>query len=239
VILPVSFLLVGVKLVMHVTASVADIRKEPNSRSERLSQLVYGEKVQIISQGSEYSLIRCPDGLEGYIKNTLTAEKDPPKYKIVRHYSARGMTFSFGSYLNDADLERYRVRKTYVVPIQKKYEPAILAPKFLGIPYLWGGTSDFGFDCSGFTQRLFRFSGIEIPRNSDQQKESSKPIRNLSEAKKGDLLFFEGHVALYLGQNKIIHANGHFSSVSYTDLSDGSNYSAYLLNNIVKVGRFD
>lgn len=104
--------------------------------------------------------------------------------------------------------------------------------------HTWGGTSDFGFDCSGFTQRLFRYSGFEIPRNSDQQRDFFDGLPDLEHAKRGDLIFFKGHVAFYLGRGKIIHANGHYSRITVNDLWDNSSYSKTLLSIMEKVGRF-
>ena len=89
------------------------------------------------------------------------------------------------------------------------------AKKFIGIPYVWGGTSSKGFDCSGLVKRVFAMEGIAIPRDSDLQAGVGEliPPDNLSEAKRGDLLFFgEGgtvsHVAIYLGGYEFIHAYG-------------------------------
>ena len=65
-----------------------------------------------------------------------------------------------------------------------------LSWKFLTIPYLWGGTSDFGFDCSGMVQRLYRFVGKEIPRNADQQRDFTETVPDFDSALPGDLVFF-------------------------------------------------
>jgi hypothetical protein len=223
---------------MRIRTSVADIFSKPDSGSERISQLIWGEQVEVIEPGVEFSLVRCVDGVEGYVKSALIADSPVPTLKLTRHQPAKGMTFSFGSYLTESEVQAYSIPRRYVVPISKRFIPVDLANRFLGVPYLWGGTSDFGFDCSGFTQRLFRFSGIEIPRNSYEQRDASKDVGKLSDAVRGDLIFFKGHVAIYLGKGRIIHANGHFSRVSYTDLFDGNAYSNYLLSNIEKVGRF-
>ena len=100
------------------------------------------------------------------------------------------------------------------------------------------------FDYTGYnidfepTQRLFRFSGTEIPRNSDQQKDASETVKNFDFALPGDLVFFKGHVAFYLGHGRIIHANGKHSRITETDLFDKSPYSQELLRIMEKIGRF-
>lgn len=93
-----------------------------------------------------------------------------------------------------------------------------LAKRFLGIPYLWGGSSSFGFDCSGFTQMLVRARGISMPRDADQQAawEGVAPVER-KHLKPGDLLFFGSspkeitHTGMYIGDGQFIHdtTNGH------------------------------
>jgi gamma-D-glutamyl-L-lysine dipeptidyl-peptidase len=85
---------------------------------------------------------------------------------------------------------------------------------FLDAPYLWGGRSPFGIDCSGFTQLVFRLNGIQIPRDSQQQAELGESLSFVEEAMPGDLAFFDNaegritHVGLLIGNGQIIHASG-------------------------------
>jgi hypothetical protein len=223
---------------LGIISSVADMRKEPKFQSERDSQLVYGEEVSIIEKLEEYSMVEGPDELKGYIKNTQIGEINKKKYKLKAHFSGNNFTLSFGSYLDENDLKKFKIPKRMVSSIEEPFDPAKLAHRFVGVPYLWGGTSDFGFDCSGFTQRLFRFSNIEIPRNSDWQRDATQTISDFSEAEEGDLVFFRGHVAIYLGNGNIIHANGHYMAVAYTNLFDKTEYSKSLMAIFTKIGRF-
>ena len=85
---------------------------------------------------------------------------------------------------------------------------AAYAKKFVGNPYRWGGTSlTKGADCSGFTQSVYKHFGISIPRTSSAQRTAGKKVKSLSKAKAGDLICYYGHVAIYLGNNKIVHAS--------------------------------
>jgi hypothetical protein len=220
--------------------SVADIRKGPKFESERISQLVYGEKVDILKKLGEYILIKSEDGVEGYVKSANINDGDERFYKLNDRYRNKFGVFSFGSYFSEEDVKDFKIPKKFLSILDKKFDYVKLSKKFIGTPYLWGGTSDFGFDCSGFVQRLFKFSNnMIIPRNSVEQMNFTKNVNGFSNAKKGDLVFFKGHVAIYLGNFKIIHANGHYSSVRITDLSDGSDYSKYLLSIMLKIGRVE
>ncbi|MDR2510867.1 MAG: C40 family peptidase [Bacteroidales bacterium] len=95
------------------------------------------------------------------------------------------------------------------------------ASKYFNAPYLWGGRSPFGIDCSGFVQNVFKFCGYFLPRDVSQQKSCGEIIENFVDAQKNDLLFFSRvetdgicsqpkivHVGIYLGNNKMIHAHG-------------------------------
>ena len=152
------------------------------------------------------------------------------------------------------------VDRAGLIPIAEKPKPdqagiaytLSLFRKLVGIPYIWGGRSSFGTDCSGFCQTFYRFLGIQIPRDADQQYYASLPVE--SPPHPGDLLFFGGevndnllpfqqrvvtHVAVSLGGDEMVHANGTTWSVAYNSLNPESPlYRAWLREHLVKVGRF-
>src|SRR5690606_15553029 len=88
------------------------------------------------------------------------------------------------------------------------------ASKYLNSPYLWGGKSPFGIDCSGFTQMVFKINGYKLQRDASQQATQGRAVESLEESRQGDLAFFQDekgkitHTGIVLGDNKIIHASG-------------------------------
>ncbi|HSH44249.1 MAG TPA: C40 family peptidase, partial [Longimicrobiales bacterium] len=113
------------------------------------------------------------------------------------------------------------------------------ADRYLGVPYVWGGESpSAGFDCSGFVQYVFARNGVELPRVSrDQARAGRRLATRASEFQPGDLLFFAGsdgvidHVAIYVGDNTIIHSSASRGQVAYDrlDTRRGSWYATHLV----------
>jgi hypothetical protein len=226
---------------MHfVSISVADLRAEPKFESERYTQYIYGEEIKILEEGNEYSRVVGSDGIKGYMKTAIISDGARKTHKLLRRFRHGEVIIPFGGYVSRKEISEFRIPANYVVPRERyDFKPTKISRRFLGVPYLWAGTSEFGFDCSGLVQRLFRFSGIELPRNSAKQRDYLRDVGSFSESLPGDLIFFKGHVGLHLGDSVMIHANGKHASVTTTDLSDGSVYSKYLMSIFEKIGRTD
>jgi hypothetical protein len=94
-----------------------------------------------------------------------------------------------------------------------------IAQKWLGIPYLWGGKSGWGLDCSGLTQLAYEILGIRLPRDADQQAKALPAVPSWEDLAPGDLLFYPGHVALWAGDGAVIHASSPRGSVVREELS--------------------
>ena len=109
-----------------------------------------------------------------------------------------------------------------------------LALRFLETPYVWGGVSAWGLDCSGLVQTLFAACGIELPRDADQQEATGESV-SVTDTRAGDLLFFPGHVALALDGERFIHANEHNMRVTVDTAK--RHYGAELLSNLNSVKR--
>jgi cell wall-associated NlpC family hydrolase len=106
------------------------------------------------------------------------------------------------------------------------------AKSFLGVPYVWGGTSPQGFDCSGFIQYVFVKNGVSLPRVASDQYKAGTGVSK-SNLKPGDLVFFEtyksgaSHVGIYLGANQFIHASSGAGKVTISDLTSSYYTSHY------------
>ncbi len=113
---------------------------------------------------------------------------------------------------------------------------------YLGVPYVWGGTTPDGFDCSGFVQYVYRKQGVELPRTSRQMANAGRSVPPYIDAlEPGDLMMFEGsggvisHVAMYAGDGRILHSTSSGNGVRYDDLS--SKRGQYYVNHLVVARR--
>jgi gamma-D-glutamyl-L-lysine dipeptidyl-peptidase len=170
-----------------VNTLVANLYKEPSFKSELVTQALIKEKLFIIEKKDNWYKVKQWDNYISWIHKFYTIK--------------------FDSNLSIAWNE---------VKVNKKSinELITFSKSFIGVPYLWGGKSSLGFDCSGFVQSVFKISGINMPRDASQQilKEDLLEI-DYCKIQKGDLLFFSennhvNHVAIYIGGNKIIHSSG-------------------------------
>lgn len=220
--------------------SLVPLRAEASDRSEMLSQLLFGDHFEILETTEKWIRIRTfYDDYEGWIdpkqcviadEQTFT-ELNSPAPMLGLEVSHRVQNLANGEYLNlvaGSFLPNYQDGETRIgatsyslaagsVSTDKRcFETEVISTArfYLNSPYLWGGRSVFGIDCSGFSQMVFRQFGIRLKRDAWQQAEQGELVDFLQEAKAGDLAFFDNsegriiHVGIMLNNTQIIHASG-------------------------------
>ena len=170
-----------------VKTVVANLYAKPTFKSELVTQALFNERLEILNIQDNWFKVKQWDDYISWIHKFYISTKT-----------------------DDLSSSWYHINKE----IKNVNDLITYANSFVGTPYLWGGKSSLGFDCSGFVQTVFKMCGISLPRDASLQfklKELTKI--DYDKIKKGDLIFFAdksiiNHVAIYFGGDKIIHSSG-------------------------------
>ncbi|TLX74092.1 NlpC/P60 family protein [Labilibacter sediminis] len=218
--------------------SFIPVRKEPSERSELVTQILFGETFVVTEKTEKWAKIKMDfDGYTGWIDANLVFKVAPTQYelwknadawmvptpnmKIVQDGSSAPITIPAGSRIvfNGHEKNSFSIgnNEYYIsgqIPSDKDLGIREVATSLLHTPYLWGGRSFFGIDCSGLSQIVYKINGIKIPRDAYQQIEHGENVSFVEEATIGDLAFFDNeegdivHVGICIGGGQIIHAHG-------------------------------
>jgi cell wall-associated NlpC family hydrolase len=222
--------------------SIVPVRSEPREKSEMCTQILFGEQYTIMEENAKWCQIKLAfDGSEGWIDRMMVNETDEENFmklaeiprivttdvfNIVQpsggysnflivagsslpYFDPNTRTFKIGDVI-------YNIQGNSITSSPRNVREVIIenALKYFNSPYLWGGRSPFGVDCSGFSQVLYKMAGLTIPREAAQQAMLGANLSFVEEALPGDLAFFDNeegnitHVGVIWEKNKIIHSSG-------------------------------
>lgn len=220
---------------------VLPVRAEASEASEMVTQLLFGESCRILNEkGSFIEIENFRDKYKGWVdrkmltsisENVFNDLAQAPLFrtivpiadvfcmndKSIYRLSAGSILpfYDYDSSSFEVAGQKFQIHPSFVtyLPASSKENIISASRLFINTPYLWGGKSVLGIDCSGLVQVVYSMNGFDLPRDSGIQAKEGFTISSVSEAHETDLLFFGKngkitHVGIYLGENKIIHASG-------------------------------
>ena len=224
-----------------VVAAVADLKRRPRRDAPLDTQLLFGESVRVFADEEGWAWVQAErDGYVGYVvSDVLGPPVEPPTHRVIvnrtfvypapdmkqpiqaalpldARFRAAGRTGDFmgvaGGYVFSAHL----------APIDRPAPDFVaVAEQLVGTPYLWGGKSPGGIDCSGLVQLATAIGGRDLPRDTDMQEGSGCGASiDIDSLRRGDLVFWRGHVGIMVDGRRLLHANGHHMLVMCEPLGE-------------------
>lgn len=201
----------------------ASLRRAPSLAAEQLDQLLFGEAFEVLDEADGWAFGQATrDGYVGYVEAAALGRPTAPTHTVraLRTYAFSAPSikapptglYSMNALIAVEEREGRFVKtaggwfvEEHLVPIdQAEADYVAVAERFVGTPYHWGGRESLGLDCSGLVQQALYASGLACARDSDQQAAMGGPVEAL---RRGDLVFWRGHVAIMISEADIIHAN--------------------------------
>lgn len=215
--------------------AIIPVRAEASDRSEQVSQLLFGEHFKIIEMTSKWAQVEIAyDSYVGWIDSKqfqviseehynilndtpIVLNADLVEYITSPNNQLTSITLGASlSFLDNEEInnQKYHFEGVKVCGKKDKSELVKTAFMYLNAPYLWGGKTPFGIDCSGFTQMVYKLNGYKLLRDASQQATQGEALSFIEESEPGDLAFFDNeegniiHVGIMMENNYIIHASG-------------------------------
>lgn len=221
----------------QVTVSLANLCHSPDGARDR--QLLLGEAVTVIDRDKGHVFVMsAKDGYCGWMAESDLGQGPAPTHWVAAQgthiytepqvQAPEKMALSLGSRLAVVGSWGAWANTPHgFVPLRHlrtlgdwAEDPVTVAESLLGTPYLWGGSSRFGLDCSGLVQLSMHACGMPCPGDSDMQMALGRLLAPNEAMRRGDLIFWKGHVAQIVDRDRLIHANGHTMSVAYEGIKD-------------------
>jgi cell wall-associated NlpC family hydrolase len=210
----------------RIAVALTDLCDAPGGARDR--QLLFGETVTVIERKDGWAFVQAArDGYCGYVTEAALGAPRTATHRVAapathlypepRVQARETAALSFGALVTVtgtagafAETPDGFVPAPHLRPLDRPFDdPVAVAELFLGTPYLWGGNSRAGIDCSGLVQAAFLACGRPCPGDSDLQRALGAELPESAPLRRGDLIFWKGHVALVADASRLIHANGH------------------------------
>jgi len=215
--------------------AIIPLRSEPSDRSEIVSQVLFGEHFTVLETQNQWAKISLQyDGYEGWIdskqyqpilkehfehlsKDAIVLNSDLVEYVtgpnnlLIPIPLGASLSFLNHSDINTTNFDFEGMRISGIKPKSNIINTSFM---YLNAPYLWGGKTPFGIDCSGFTQMVYKLNGYHLLRDASQQATEGEALSFIEESEPGDLAFFDNeegkiiHVGIIMDDNYIIHSSG-------------------------------
>jgi cell wall-associated NlpC family hydrolase len=230
----------------RVIEAVVGLRPVPKDDCGIDTQLLFGERVSVLDRKEGWAWVKAElDSYVGYVEERALgamgqdathllhaprsfAYREPDLKRPVARALSMGSRLVVTGSANTRGTD-YLLLDDHTAVIASHCRPiaddctddhAAVAARLLETPYLWGGRSAFGIDCSGLVQMCLMMRGYKAPRDSDMQANGLGKVIDAGERKRGDLVFWKGHAAILEDRDTVIHANGHTMSVARESLDD-------------------
>ncbi|MFZ3582049.1 C40 family peptidase [Loktanella sp. DJP18] len=220
-----------------LTHPVTDLLTAPDGRRDR--QLLLGQAVTVLEDRAGWSFVQAGDGYVGYVPSDRLTAETVPTHRVgtfaTHAYAAEDMKspdvmqLPFGARVRVLDERRAFfetpqgfIPKKHLRPLDRPFtSPATIAQLHFGVPYLWGGNSTRGLDCSGLIAAALTACDMPCPGDADLQEQAlGDALAPDAELQRGDLIFWCGHVGMMVDPATMIHANANAMAVTYEPLAN-------------------
>ena len=225
----------------YLSASAANLREGPGTDYKSIGGLKENEVITVLEEKDGWYKVKTSDNLEGYVLKSLvtidekaTSRSGERKIEVIDLDKIEEKKVASKEEKKEDKKEETPKKESSSSSSadKKRKELVAYAKKYLGYKYVSGGSSPkTGFDCSGFTKYVYGHFGYKLNRTSSDQRKNGTKVSK-SKLKVGDLLIFTGHVGIYIGNNKFIHASNPSDGVKITSLSD-----SYYVRNYIEARR--